>query len=136
MGPTCQNDVEDIIQNMQTGKACGLNSIPKSNLKTFKKELSKLLSDIINLSFLTGTFPKTMKIAKIIPVFKRDDKLNCNNYRPISLLPNLSKIFKKLMHHRLTLFLENNKKFFQIPIWFQKQPLFDICFNQLNKTNM
>ena len=57
---------------MQTDKACGPNSIPTSNLKTFKKELS----DIINLSFLTGTFPKTMKIAKIIPVFKKGDKLN------------------------------------------------------------
>ena len=64
-----------MIQNMQTDKACGPNSIPTSNLKTFKKEISKLLSDIINLSFLTGTFPKTMKIAKIIPVFKKDDKL-------------------------------------------------------------
>ena len=57
---------------MQTDKACGPNSIPTSNLKTFKKELS----DIINLSFLTGTFPKTTKITKIIPVFKKDDKLN------------------------------------------------------------
>ena len=60
---------------MQTDKTCGPNSIPTSNLKTFKKEISKLLSDVINLSFLTGTFPKTMKIAKIIPVFKKDDKL-------------------------------------------------------------
>ena len=60
---------------MKTDKACGPNSIPTSNLKTFKKEISKLLSDIINLCFLTGTFPKTMEIAKIIPVFKKDDKL-------------------------------------------------------------
>ena len=67
---------------METDKACGPNSIPISILKTFKKELSKPLSDIINLSFSTGAFPETMKT----PVFKKDYKLDCNNYRPISLL--------------------------------------------------
>ena len=57
----------------------------------------------INLSFWTETFPETIKIAKRIPVFKKDDNLGCNNCRTILLLPNLSKIFGKLMHHRLTL---------------------------------
>ena len=64
---------------MQTDKACGPNSTPTSILKTFKKEISKPLTDIINLSFSTGTFPDTMKIPKIIPVFKKDDKIDCNN---------------------------------------------------------
>ena len=45
--------------------------------------------------FSTGTFPETTKIVKIMRVFKKDDKLDCNNYRTISLLPNLSKIFEK-----------------------------------------
>ena len=81
---------------MQTNKTCGPNNIPISIFTTFKKEFSKPLSDIINLSILTGTFPETMKIAKIAPVFKKDDKLNCSNYRPISLLTNHS--------HRQTLF--------------------------------
>ena len=80
---------------MQTDKACGTNSIPRSIFKTFKKELAKPLSDIINLSFSTGTFPETTQIVKIMRVFKKDDKLDRNNYRTISLLPNLSKIFEK-----------------------------------------
>ena len=64
-----QNVVEVIIQNMQTDKACGPNSIPARILKTFKKELSKPLRDIINISLLIATFPETMKIAKITSVF-------------------------------------------------------------------
>ena len=54
---------------METDKACGPNSIP-------------IIIYIINLSFSTGAFPETMKT----PVFKKDYKLDCNNYRPISLL--------------------------------------------------
>ena len=88
---------------MQADNAYGSNSIPTNILKTFKKELSKPLRNIINLSFWTETFPETIKIAKRIPVFKKDDNLECNNCRTILLLPNLSKIFGKLMHHRLTL---------------------------------
>lgn len=86
---------------MQADNAYGSNSIPTNILKTFKKELSKPLR--INLSFWTETFPETIKIAKRIPVFKKDDNLGYNNCRTILLLPNLSKIFGKLMHHRLTL---------------------------------
>ena len=52
-------------------------------------------------------------------LFKKAGKLDCNNYRPISLLPNLSKVFKKLMHQRLTLFLENKKKFFKFQFGFR-----------------
>ena len=51
-----------------------------------------------------------MKLVKIAPVNKKDNKLDSNNYRSISLLPNLSKIFEKLVHKRLTLFLESNNK--------------------------
>ena len=60
-----------------------------------------------------------MKIAKIILVFKKDDKHGCNNYRPISLLPNVSKIYKKCVPHRLTLLLEN-KKFLKFQFGFSK----------------
>ena len=59
------------------------------------------LTEIINLSFLTGN-PNNLKIAKIIPVFKnKGSNLQCNNYRPISLLSNINKVFEKLMYTRL-----------------------------------
>ena len=90
---------------MKTHKASGPNSIPPKILKLFKKEFSKPLSDIIDLSFNQGIFPNLLKIVNVTPIHKKGDKLDCNNYRPISLLSNISKIYEKCMHTRLTNFL-------------------------------
>ena len=93
---------------MKIDKASGTNSIPTKILK-FKKEFLKPLGDIINLSFNQGILPNLLKIANVIPIHKKSDKLDCNNYRPISLLSNISKIFGKYMHTHLTNFLQKNK---------------------------
>ena len=60
---------------------------------------------IINLPFSTGTFPVVLTIAKVMPFFKKGDPSHCTNYRPISLLSNLSKIIEKLVHRWATDFL-------------------------------
>ena len=97
---------------MKTNKVSGPNSIPTNILKLFKKEFLKPFSDMINMPFNQGVFPNTLKIANVIPIHKKGDKLDFNNYRPISLLPNISKIFEKSMHIRLVNFLRKNKLLF------------------------
>ena len=57
--------------------------------------IAKPLTCIINQSLKTGRFPSKLKVAKIIPIFKKDDEHDFNNYRPISLLPSISKVFEK-----------------------------------------
>ena len=57
---------------------------------------------------MTGVFPSVLKTAKVVPVFKKDSKLDYSNYRPISLLSNIEKILEKLMYKRLYTFLNNN----------------------------
>ena len=69
---------------------------------------SDKLAEIINLSFLSGIFPDLCKLSKIIPIFKKDDPLLCINYRPISLLSNISKLFEKLVYKRMYSFLDQN----------------------------
>ena len=54
---------------------------------------------------MTGVFPSVLKTAKVVPVFKKDSKLDYSNYRPISLLSNIAKILEKLMYKRLYTFL-------------------------------
>ena len=69
---------------------------------------SNCLLKIVNLSFATRILPDLCKIAMVVPIFKKDDPLNCNNYRPISFLPNFCKIFEKLIYSRMYSFLEKN----------------------------
>ena len=57
---------------------------------------------------MTGIFPLILKSAKLVPVFKKDAKLDYSNYRPISLLSNIEKILEKLMYKILYTFLNNN----------------------------
>ena len=94
---------------MKVNKGVGPNSIPTKILKDCKLQFSKPLSDMINTCFTTGIFLSALKVANIIPIHKKGDKLNCNNYRPISLFSNISKSFEKMMHIRLTSFLKKNK---------------------------
>ena len=57
---------------------------------------------------VTGVFLSVLKTAKVVPVFKKDSKLDCSNYCPISLLSNIEKILEKPMYKRLYTFLNNN----------------------------
>ena len=97
LSPILPEDIEDLISSMKTNKASGPNSIPTKILKLFKNEFSKPLGDIINLSFNQGIFPNLLKIANIIPIHKKGDGLDCNNYIPIYLLSNTSKISGQCM---------------------------------------
>ena len=57
----------------------------------------------------SGIFPDALKVSKIIPLYKKDDESNLSNYKPITLLPSISKIFKKAILTQLTLYLEDSK---------------------------
>ena len=106
---------------MKVNKGVGPNSIPTKILKDYKSELSKPLRDMINTSFTTGMFPSALKVAHIIPVHKNREKLDCDNYQPISLLSNISKIFEKMMHIQLTSFLNKNKVLSSFQFGFRKK---------------
>ena len=79
------------MSSLNFTKASGQNSIyiPYRILFLLKNEILKQLADLFNLSFMTGIFPSVLETAKVVPVFKKDSKLDYSNYRPISLLSNL-----------------------------------------------
>ena len=64
---------------------------------------------LINLSFSVGKFPTILKLGQILLFHKRGDKSNYNNYRPISLISNLSKIIENIVYSRLYLFLKQEE---------------------------
>jgi len=71
-------------------------------LKKEKQKFSALILDLINETIMSGEFPDVLKIAKVIPIFKKGDKQNLNNYRPISLLPVLSKVLEKVINQQIS----------------------------------
>ena len=70
---------------------------------------------------MTGVFPSVLKTAKVLPVFKKDSKLDYNNYHPISTLSNIEKILEKLMYKRLYTFLNNNNIIYNLQFGFRQQ---------------
>jgi len=70
-------------------------------LKFVNEEIAPLIADLINVSLSQGLFPSQLKLAKVIPLHKAGSKADVANYRPISLLPLISKVFEKVMHNRL-----------------------------------
>ena len=104
--PVSPNEVSKIILGLKKGKSSGPNSIPYPILSNISNSLSPILSKLINLSFTTGIYPSKLKEAKVIPVFKKGSPTLVENYRPISLLSNIDKIIQKLMHSRISKFLD------------------------------
>ena len=89
-------EVEHIISNM-TNSAAGYDELPSSIMKQCVETYVKQLTFLINMSITQGNFPNELKIARVIPLYKGEDTQLIENYRPISVLPYFSKIFKKVM---------------------------------------
>ena len=105
LSPTDPFEIHKIIQNLKSKKSSGHDNLSAIFLKQIGDHLNDPISVIMNRSLTEGIFPNAMKIAKVIPIFKSKDKQQFNNYRPISLLPCLSKVLEKLVHTRLYHFL-------------------------------
>ena len=126
--PTVKNEISFII--LDSHKSSGPNSIPVKILKLLKNDISQQLSDIFNMSFLTGQFPSVLKIAKVIPIHKKQSKVDYANYRPISLLTNIEKMIEKLMYKRPSNFQDINNMIYVLFIsWFSTKILNYSCFN-------
>ena len=95
-----EDKVEKYIETL-THKTPGPTSLPSKFFKQFKKCLKILFAKLANLAFQQGGFSKILKTAKVVLIHKKGNKANCNNYRPISLTSNMSKILEKIMHDRL-----------------------------------
>ena len=105
---TNSEEIANIISTLNMNNSSGLNSIPYKTLNLLKKDISKQLADLFNLSLSSGVFPSLIKIGKAVPVYKKDSKLDCHNNRPISLSSNIEKILEKLMYKRVYQFLSEN----------------------------
>ena len=102
-----EQEVSDIIKSLSNSSA-GWDEFPISIAKQCSKNFVKPLTALINSSFREGVFPRELKKARVVPIYKTGDKSLINNYRPISILSFYSKVFEKLMYNKLYNFIEAN----------------------------
>jgi hypothetical protein len=104
--PTDPNEIRSIIKLLKPKKSSGMDNLSSWLLKELNSYINVPLSIIINKSMQEGIFPDKLKIAKIIPIYKSKDKEQFSNYRPISLLSSVSKIYEKIIYKRLYNYIE------------------------------
>ena len=121
VSPTDKTEIENAISSLDSNKSVGPNSFPTKILKLFKNDISSQLSEIFNISFFSGVFPSILKTSKVIPVHKKDSKIDFSNYRPISLLSNIEKILERLMYNRMYKFFSDNTLIYSLQFGFRQK---------------
>ena len=106
-------EIEKLIDNLKTAVATGSDRIPSRILKDLKTTISKDITNLINASFKTSVFPDILKHAIITPIYKDKGSHNSSEfYRPISILPVISKVFERAATNQIVGFLEENNLLF------------------------
>lgn len=103
-----ETEVERILLNLRSHCAVGWDSISPQMLKASRSTLVPIITHICNLSIITGVFPSALKKALVTPIYKNGDRDKITNYRPISVLPTLSKILERILNNNLINFLESH----------------------------
>ena len=111
--PTDEAEVLQIISALKSKKSCGKDGISNIFLKSISHQIIIPMTKIINKSLATGIVPEEMKLAKIVPIYKSKDSTYFINYRPISLLPSMSKVLEKVIYKRLYSYISVNKILYQ-----------------------
>ena len=104
-----QKNIEKLIDNIRSDVAVGDDMIGARLIKDIKNTVSPVLTKIINKGYETNTFPNIMKKAVIKALHKKGNTDDISNYRPISILPTLSKTFERAAVNQLISYLEENK---------------------------
>ena len=104
----CTAEVISVIRNLKTSKSTGIDNIPAKILKIFPNIIGPSITKIFNISLNSGIFVDEWKMDLVLPIYKSDDKRQCENYRPISILPIISKIFERCVFNQVYTYLNEN----------------------------
>ena len=125
-----ENTILTILKNTNICKAAGLDS--GCFLKDGAEVLAKPITDLCNLSITSGKIPDSRKIAKLKPIYKKGSLTEASNYRPISLLPLISKVIEKVIHDQTRAFLNSRNLLYNYQSDFRKNHSTDYCLSFLN----
>ena len=112
--------VHKIISDLSVKNSFGVDGISSKHLKTTSPVIAAPLAHIINQSLCTEIFSDRLKVAEVIPLYKKDDSHIVDNYRPISLLPVLSKVFERAAFYQLYDYMQRNTLLYAYQYGFRK----------------
>ena len=107
--PTSTNELLSLSNSFKPTCSAGIDDINPLIAKATFSHIAPILAELINCSLSTGVVPHKLKIAKIVPIFKKGERDDPSNYRPISVLSFFSKYYEKIMYDRLNKFLVSTK---------------------------
>lgn len=113
--------VEEIIRGLKSSNVTGVDFLNSNVLKLVGSEIVPALTHIINLSIKQGKFPNYWKHAHIVPLHKKEDILAAKNYRPVAILPTVSKVLERVMFNQIVEFFDANGLFHPNHHGFRKQ---------------
>jgi hypothetical protein len=105
---TTPEHVHKTIKNFKPKNSSNAQGVSTKMVKFIGYEISAPLAHIFNLSLSTGVFPSKLKLCRVVPIFKAGNNMDCDNYRPISLLSSVSKILEKIVAEKLVHHLTAN----------------------------
>uniref|UniRef100_A0A1B6HQM4 Reverse transcriptase domain-containing protein n=3 Tax=Proconiini TaxID=565685 RepID=A0A1B6HQM4_9HEMI len=106
--PTSSSEVFNTIMSLKSTSSSGIDDVSSKLLKFCIGEVFLPITDIINKSLSQGIFPSKLKISKVYPLHKQGSKKELQNFRPISLIPTISKIIEKIILTRIQNHLKLN----------------------------
>ena len=128
---TVPEKILSILKGLNPSMAAGIDNLSGKFLKDGAHVLARPVSQLCNLSIKIKSFPRSCQIAKVKPIFKKGSKTNPQNYRPISLLPFLSKIIERIVHDQTEEFLSKNKLLYRLQSGFRKKYSKNTCLGHL-----
>ena len=114
-------EILDTIKSLKNTKSTGYDDFSTKFIKLSATIIAPELVKIFNLAIRKGTYPDSLKIAKVIPIFKKGDQTSVNNYRPISILSVINKIFEKILYSRLIKFVDKSNILYKYQFGFRKK---------------
>jgi hypothetical protein len=107
--PVTDDELILIIKNLKSNASPGWDSITVESIKKTHQDILFPLIHLLNLSLSQGVFPIELKLASVVPIFKSDNRSKFSNYRPVSVLPSISKIYERVFYNRLLEFINKYK---------------------------
>ena len=129
--PINEETTKRIINNISSKPSCGLDGLSSNLLKAINGNICNCITLVINQSLTTGIFPEKLKLAKVIPIHKKNDNTIFDNYRPISILPTISKVFERVIFEQINSYLNTHNLYYHSQYGFRQKHSTELAATEL-----